>query len=195
MIQFYKPNSKNTGSGCAFKISVKDECIYVNLIKQASWDDSKKRGSFAANAQNPKISVSSKLSSTEVGDIISAIRRNGEFNGFHDSSKQITRLKFSPYLRPLKDNPNQREQVGYSFSVSKESKENAQDKTSFLMGFTFGEAIKLEAFLMMAFAKFFEKAIADQDNRSARQGEPQAQTRAAAPQEQAPAQQAEDDLW
>jgi hypothetical protein len=150
MIQFYKPNSKNTGSGCSFKFSEKDECVYVNLIKQASWDEGKKRGSFAANAQNPKMSVSVKLSSTEVGEIISAIRRNGEFNGFHDSPKQVTRIKFSPYNRPSKDNPQQLSQVGFSFSVTKESKENSQDKTSFLMGFTFGEAVKLECFFSLS---------------------------------------------
>jgi len=191
MIQFYKPNPKNTGSGCSFKISVKDDCVFVNLIKQSSWDESKKRGSFAGNSQNPKMSASVKLSSTEVGDIISAMRRNAEFTGFHDSAKQVTRIKFSPYMRATKDNPSETAQVGYSFSVSKESKENAQDKTSFLMGFTFGEAVKLECYFTLSLAKIFEKAIQDQDNRSA------AIPPAASPKkEEAPKQESsDDDLW
>ena len=193
MIQFYKPNPKNTGSGCSFKMSAKDDCVFVNLIKQSSWDESKKRGSFAGNAQNPKMSASVKLSSTEVGDIISAMRRNAEFTGFHDSQKQVTRIKFSPYMRGTKDNPSEMAQVGYSFSVSKESKENAQDKTSFLMGFTFGEAIKLESYFTLSLAKIFEKAIQDQDNRSA------ATTQAAPPapkKEEAPKPESSDeDLW
>jgi hypothetical protein len=194
MIQFYKPNSKNTGSGCSFKISVQDECIYVNLIKQASWDESKKRGSFAGNAQNPKMSVSVKLSSTEAGEIISAIRRNGEFSGFHDSPKQVVRIKFSPYNRPNKDNPQQLVQVGFSFSVSKESKENANDKTSFLMGFTFGESVKLEAFLSLALVKFFEKAVQEQDNKAATR-QPQVQ-QPSQPEKQASEPTAsDDDLW
>ena len=191
MIQFYKPNPKNTGCGCSFKISVKDDCVFVNLIKQSSWDESKKRGSFAGNAQNPKMSASLKLSSTEVADIISAMRRNSEFNGFHDSPKQVTRIKFSPYMRASKDNPSEMNQVGFSMSVSKESKENAQDKTSFLIGFTFGEGVRLESFFCFALAKSFEKASLDQDNRSA------ATPQVAPPKkEEAPKQAvADDDLW
>ena len=191
MIQFYKPNSKNTGCGCSFRYSAKDDCVFVNLIKQASWDDSKKRGSFAANAQNPKASCALKLSSTEMADIISAIRRNGEFSGFHDSAKQVTRIKFAPYNRANKDNPQQMVQVGYSFSISKESKENAQDKNSFLMGFTFGEGVKIESYFSYSLAKSFEKAMLEQDNRSA------AIPQAAQPNtEQAPKQESsDDDLW
>lgn len=191
MLQFYKPNSKNTGCGCSFKYSPKDDCIFVNMIKQASWDDQTKRGSFAGNAQNPKASCSVKLSLTEAADIISAVRRNGEVSAFHDSAKQVTRIKFSPYVRPTKDDPSKTAQVGYSFSVSKESKENAQDKTSFLIGFTFGEGVRLESFFCYALAKSFEKASLDQDNRSA------AIPAAATPKkEEAPKQESsDDDLW
>jgi hypothetical protein len=191
MLQFYKPNSKNTGCGCSFKYSAKDDCIFVNMIKQASWDDQTKRGSFAGNAQNPKASCSVKLSLTEAADIISAVRRNGEVSAFHDSAKQVTRIKFSPYVRPTKDDPSKTAQVGYSFSVSKESKENAQDKTSFLIGFTFGEGVRLESFFCYALAKSFEKASLDQDNRSA------AIPAAATPKkEEAPKQESsDDDLW
>lgn len=191
MLQYYKPNSKNTGCGCSFKYSAKDDCVFVNMIKQASWDEQTKRGSFAGNAQNPKASCSLKLSLTEAADIISAVRRNGEVSAFHDSAKQVTRIKFSPYFRPTKDDPSKTAQVGYSFSVSKESKENAQDKTSFLIGFTFGEGVRLEAFLCFALAKSFEKAIQEDYNRSA------AIPPAAPPKkEDAPKQESsDDDLW
>lgn len=194
MIQFYKPNSKNTGSACSFQISTRDECIYVNFIKQSGWDESKRRGSFSGNAQNPKMSASFKLSSTEAGEIISCIRRNGEFSGFHDSPKQVARIKFSPYSRPNKDNPQQLSQVGFSFSVGKESKENANDKTSFLIGFTFGEAVKLEAFLSLALIKLFEKAIQEQDNKAAtRQPQAQQSSRQENPTNEPAA--SDDDLW
>lgn len=191
MIQFYKPNSKNTGSGCSFNFSAKDECVFINLIKQSSWDESKKRGSFAGNAQNPKMSCSVKISTTEAGDIISAIRRNSEFTGFHDSPKQVTRIKFSPYNRPNKENPQQTVQVGFSLSVSKESKENAQDKTSFLMGFTFGEAVKLEAYLSMALVKTFENAIKTQESKA-----PNASQNSPKKEETSPkAESSDEDLW
>jgi hypothetical protein len=191
MLQFYKPNSKNTGCGCSFKYSAKDDCIFVNLIKQASWDDQTKRGSFAGNSQNPKMSCSVKLSLTEAADVISAVRRNGDVSAFHDSAKQVTRIKFSPYIRPLKDDPSKSAQVGYSFSVSKESKENAQDKTSFLIGFTFGEGVRLESFFCFALAKSFEKASLDQDNRSAATPQVAPPKKEEAPKQAVP----DDDLW
>ena len=61
------------------------------------------------------------------------------------------------------------------------------------MGFTFGEAIKLESYFTLSLAKIFEKAIQDQDNRSA------ATTQAAPPapkKEEAPKPESSDeDLW
>jgi hypothetical protein len=190
MINFYKPNSKNTGCGCSFKYSPKDNCVFVNLIKQASWDDSKKRGSFAANAQNPKMSCSIKLNLGEMAEIASCISRNGEINLFHDSPKQIARIKFSPYLRGTKENPSEKSQVGFSLSISKENKENSQDKTSYLMGFTFGEATQLSSFALFVLAKSFEKSMAEQDNKSN-----QVAPKAPAQTEQVVESQPEDDSW
>lgn len=164
MIQFYKPNAKNSGSACSFRYSSKDDCVFVNFIRQAGWDDVKKRGSFSGNAQNPKASCYLKLNSTEMADIISAIRRNSDFKSFHDSQKQVTRINFTPYSRVTKDSPDKPVQVGFSFGVSKESKENAQDKTSFVIGLTYGEAVKLEAFFSLLLIRIFEKAIQDQAN-------------------------------
>jgi len=161
------------------------------MIKQASWDDQTKRGSFAGNSQNPKMSGSVKLSLTEASDIISAMRRNSELSAFHDSAKQVTRIRFSPYMRPLKDDPTKTAQVGYSFSVSKESKENAQDKTSFLIGFTFGEGVRLESFFCFAIAKSFEKASVEQDNRSAVAPQVASPKKEEAPKQAVP----DDDLW
>lgn len=190
MINFYKPNSKNTGCGCSFKYSAKDNCVFVNLIKQASWDDSTKRGSFAANAQNPKMSCSIKLNLTEMADIASCIFRNGETNLFHDSAKQVARIKFSPYVRASKDNPAEKVQVGFSLSVSRDNKENTQDKSSYLMGFTFGEATQLSSFAVFVLNKSFEKSIAEQDNKSN-----QAAPKPPAQQEQAAPTPPDDDQW
>jgi hypothetical protein len=137
------------------------------------------------------MSCSVKLSLTEAADVISAVRRNGDVSAFHDSAKQVTRIKFSPYIRPLKDDPSKSAQVGYSFSVSKESKENAQDKTSFLIGFTFGEGVRLESFFCFALAKSFEKASLDQDNRSAVTSQVASPKKEEAPKQAVP----DDDLW
>ena len=55
-VQFYKPNAKVTGSACSFWTS-EDGSIMSSLIKQDSWDDARKRGSFSKNKDNPNKKV------------------------------------------------------------------------------------------------------------------------------------------
>ena len=45
MIQFYKPNPKVTGNACSFFLTA-DGSIMASMIKQDSWNDAKKTGSF-----------------------------------------------------------------------------------------------------------------------------------------------------
>ena len=51
--QAYKPNNKNTGTACSFSVNPKDESIWSSLIKQSSWNEAKKIGSFSENQNNP----------------------------------------------------------------------------------------------------------------------------------------------
>ena len=149
MISFYKPNSKNTGTACSFSVNPKDESIWSSLIKQSSWNDSKKIGSFSENQNNPAKSVKIKFSLTEAAGILDAIDRNTEFSAYHTSEKQSTQIKFSPYIRENK-------QVGYSYMVSKTDKQNSENKQSYLIGFYFNEARLLKEFISYALGSVFE---------------------------------------
>ena len=149
MISFYKPNSKNNGTACSFTVNAKDASIWGSLIKQSSWNEVKKIGSFSENQNNPNKSVKVKFSLTEAAGIIDAIERNAEFSAYHTSEKQITKIKFSPYIRDEK-------QVGYSYSVNKEDKQNIENKQSYLIGFYFNEARLLKEFLGYALNSVFE---------------------------------------
>ena len=60
-----------------------------------------------------------------------------------DSKNQISKIKFGKYEREGK-------QVGFSYSVNKENKEDSTSNTSFIIGFTFGEARLLKQYLMKA---------------------------------------------
>ena len=140
MIQFYKPNAKMTGSACQFYLNHNDGSFFSTLIKQASWDANKKTGSFQANKKDPTKNVIIKLSALEVAGILDAIERNVEFKGYHSSSQQVVQFSFGPYMR---DN----EQKGYSYSVSKQGKEDTTQKASFLIGFYFNEAKLLKRHL------------------------------------------------
>jgi hypothetical protein len=149
MIQFYKPNPKTTGSACSFWSNY-DGSIMASLIKQASWNNQTKKGSFAQNKDNPTKRVIVKLNPTEVGGLIDTIETNREFSNYHNSQNQTLQLKFAPYLR-------NNEQVGFSFSVYKQDKEDSANKASFVIGFTFSEARYLKEFLIYVLRKIFEK--------------------------------------
>jgi hypothetical protein len=149
MISFYKPNSKNTGTACSFSVNSKDNSVWGSLIKQSSWNDAKKIGSFSENQNNPNKSVKIKFSLTEAAGILDAIERNTEFSAYHNSEKQITKIKLSPYIREEK-------QVGFSYSVHKEDKQNIENKQSYLIGFYFNEARLLREFLAYSLNCVFE---------------------------------------
>jgi hypothetical protein len=149
MISFYKPNSKNSGTACSFTVNPKDASIWGSLIKQSSWNEAKKIGSFSENQNNPNKSVKVKFSLTEAAGILDAIEKNTEFSAYHTSEKQTTRIKLCPYMREEK-------QVGFSYAVNKEDKQNSENKQSYLIGFYFNEARLLKQFLSYALDSVFE---------------------------------------
>lgn len=149
MIQIYKPTPRNTGTACSFSFNNLDGNFYLNLIKQASWNDQKKIGSFSENAQNPEKKVVVKLSKIEVCGILDALDNNRTADFFHNSENQKLGIKFSPYIREDK-------QIGYSLNVIKNSKlQTTQPATSFLIGFTFAEARLVAEYIKFGLGHIF----------------------------------------
>ena len=130
MINFYKANPRVTGTACSFYLNPRDNVFFSTMIKQDSWNDKKRIGSFSKNKDNPSKKVNVKFSPMEIAGIIDAFESNREFSGYHGSN-QIVKFKFCPYLKDGK-------QIGFSYSVNKESKEDSTDKTNFIIGFNFG---------------------------------------------------------
>ena len=131
MIQFYKPNPKVTGTACSFWIN-RDGSVMASMIKQDSWNSDRKIGSFAKNKNNPAKRVITKLGRQEVAGIIDCLETNREFSTYHSSAKEVLQMKFCPYMR-------NGEQIGYSFAINKQDKEDSTAKTGFIIGFTFPE--------------------------------------------------------
>jgi hypothetical protein len=149
MIQIYKPTPRNTGTACSFSFNNLDGNFYLNLIKQASWNDQKKIGSFSENAQNPEKKVVVKLSKIEACGILDALENNRTADFFHNSENQKLGIKFSPYIREDK-------QIGYSLNVIKNSKmQTAQPAISFLIGFTFAEARLVAEYIKFGLGHIF----------------------------------------
>jgi hypothetical protein len=149
MISFYKPNSKSSGTACSFSVNPKDGSIWSSLIKQSSWNEGTKTGSFLDNKDNPQKSARIKYSLTEAAGLLESLDKNVEFSAYHSSDKQVTRIKFGPYMKDGK-------QVGFSYSVNKENKDNIENKQSYLIGFYSNEARLLREFLSYSLATVFE---------------------------------------
>ena len=152
MIQFYKPNPKVTGSACSFWSSTEEKAFFSSFIKQDSWNADRRVGSFVKNKDNPRAKVMIKFSMVEASGIVDAIERNAEYGGYHGSKNQIVKFKFAPYV-----SKKENKQVGYSFSVNKEDKEDSTNKISFVIGLYYPEARMLKQFLIYSLERIFEK--------------------------------------
>jgi hypothetical protein len=147
-IQYYKPNPKGTGSACSFWCNAKEGALFGSFIKQSGWNDKTKTGSFKANKENPSASTQFKFSQFEVASIVDTIETNRPFSAYHQTPKKITKFNFKPYIR-------KEEQVGFSYSVNTEDKEDSTSKGSFIIGLTYGEARLLKEYFLYSLASIF----------------------------------------
>lgn len=110
--------------------------MYVRAVRQYSWDQSKRTGSFAKNAKNPETSVSIKLNETEIGGLINAIENYTEFSAYHSFEDNKTQISFKPWKRDGRPN-------AFSFGIVR----NSTNK--------FGIGVEMsEAYCLLEFFKF-----------------------------------------
>jgi hypothetical protein len=104
-IQFYKPNSKNTGSAFTFSLSQDKNnapSFYISSIAQHGWNDSKKTGSFSGNAKNPEKIINTKINHNEAGEFLNAINNRTQFSSFHSYGDNTTTIKLTPWDKNAK---------------------------------------------------------------------------------------------
>ena len=106
----------------------------VRAVKQHSWNQSRRTGSFSENAKNPEKSISIKLNEVEVGGLIHAIEKYTDFSAFHSYEDNKTAISFKPYTK--KDGTN-----AFSFGVTRNS------ANKFGIGVEMSEAYGLREFL------------------------------------------------
>ena len=103
IVQYYKPNSKNTGCAVSFDIGPnqknKEPCIFIRAIKQFSWNAESRTGSFSENSKDPDKSISLKLNEIEVGGLINSIENYCDFSAFHAFQDNKTSISFKPYTK------------------------------------------------------------------------------------------------
>ena len=149
MLQFYKPNAKNTGSACSFSYNKNDKALWVNFIKQSSWNGQTKSGTFKGSG--PEKKANSKFSVTELAGLVHAIETNGEYGNFHGTKERNTTFKFCPYIRDGS-------QIGYSFSLNQNNQKEGVKK-SFIIGFNFAEGRMLKEYALTVLSNYFTDCI------------------------------------
>ncbi len=140
IVQIYKPNPRNTGCAFSFDIGATgrsgEPCVYVRAVRQFSWDNQKKTGSFSQNAKNPENSISIKLNEVEIGGFINAVENYKDFSAYHSYEENKTQISFKPWLREGREN-------AFSFGIVR----NSTNK--------FGIGVEMsESYCLLEFLKF-----------------------------------------
>lgn len=136
---FFSPTSKNTGSALYVSFNSKEGNVFLKFVKQTSWDDKTKRGSFKDGKW-----LNFKLSQDETADLLRAIRNSGECSFYHTFEGNSTTGSFR-YYEVERDG---KKKSGFGLTVKKDSDE-------FKVGFTLGSAERLSEYLKFALDHIF----------------------------------------
>jgi hypothetical protein len=150
-VSYYKPNSYGKGAAAQFQFGAKenDFGLYVSIVKQFSWNNESKKGSFSENAKNPLKNKKIKLNSTEAAAICRVIDSVTEkWSTVHKSDIKTTSISFSHYI---KDGA----MLGYGISISEKNGE------SFMIGLNNDEGYLLKQFLISYILFTFDKNSAN----------------------------------
>jgi len=145
-IEFYKPQKSGTGTCATFDCVTsledpKKNGFYVNLLKQHSWDDSTRNGSFKENVNNPEKHKKIKLNDLELCNFLYVLESGGEkkFSTVHKNGEKTTPIFFEPYI---KDGAF----VGHVLKIDGVG-----------IAFNIVESIKLREYLKLALQNLFSK--------------------------------------
>jgi hypothetical protein len=81
-LEFCKPTKSVTGSWVTFGLTndqedEKKNGFYVNMLKQAGWNDQTKNGTFKDNVNNPEKHKRIKLSENDIAETLLVLQSNG----------------------------------------------------------------------------------------------------------------------
>lgn len=146
-LSYYKPNSQNKGSAAQFQFAAKeaDYGLYLSIVKQFSWDNNSKRGSFSENSKNPSKNKKIKFNATEAAAICRVINSSvDKWSTVHRNESKTTSISFSHYIKDGN-------KLGYGMSI------NEKDGESFMIGFNNDEGYLLKEFLKSYILFTFDK--------------------------------------
>ncbi len=147
MPQFYKSNKSIKGCGCSFGLNTKEQSLFISLVKQSGYDETRHIGSFA---NGDKISIKSNL--TEIGAFLDVLNRNVSYSTVHKSADGMTSIKFEPYIVAGENENSEKIQKGYGLNIYRKT---ADKELKFLMPFNFSEAAVLREYFSFCIRQIF----------------------------------------
>jgi hypothetical protein len=149
-MKIYKPSPKGTGHAGSFSVtsSGKAQGIYAEIIKQKSWDDSSKTGTFDSSKE---AKVNLKFTTAEIAGMMQVCQKQkGTVKFFHNTGEITSSISFGVY--PDKEGETPR---GIALSVSKGEKRAS-------LPFTFAEAGLLCEWFRWALNRIFTADYTEQ---------------------------------
>lgn len=175
-LQFFKPNSKNTGAALSVSFTSKGDKkgAFFELIKQVSWDDSTKKGKFGGGAK-----ILSKFNTTELAQFIDCIERGADFEKplYHTTKDSASQINFSKMKNKINQNGKWVDGEGYRGYVLFIGK--GDDKIS--IGLTFAEAVELREYFKYVLTHIFDGWYSDDIKQAKEYQEKKAAAEGAAP--------------
>lgn len=165
LLQFYKSSKTIKGCAAGFSFNDKDGCLFISLIKQTGYDESKRLGTFSDGEQ-----IVVKFSVTEIGALLDTLDSNKEYSTFHKAKKGNTSIKFAPYFVG-----EPREQKGFGLSIGKLD-ENNKVASTFLMPFNSAEAKVIRTYLDFVLRQIFHVGHLEQKQKYTASLKPQLKT-------------------
>lgn len=136
MFTLYKPNGKNSGGAASFKVG--QGGVFVEVLKQKTWDVNKKEGTFDIDS---KLVIF--LKDVELASMLRIIGKKEKFETVHvQKDNTTTKVSFTPWLSV--DTLN-----GYGFSLSRGEKRAS-------VSFNLNESEMLRQFLIWALQEGFK---------------------------------------
>ena len=121
-IEFYKPQKSGNGAALTLECNTSNEDdkkngFYVNILKQVSWNDETKNGSFKENVDKPDKHKKVKLTDLELCAILDVLEKgkNGKFSTVHKLGEKTTPIFFEPFLRGA--TPEEKVFVGFILKI------------------------------------------------------------------------------
>lgn len=150
MLSIYKPNSKNSGHAAHFTYNPEEKCLFVNIIKQSSWNAQTKNGSFKQDLKDPTKSISAKFNAIELGKFVNSFERRVPVNLYHQSDNGSSKIYLIPKIATHDDGSTS---YYFNFSISKSKDLN------FYISLDEGETVALREGLKMCLTNIMKSNI------------------------------------